>query len=211
MKTSFLPLLVVAAFAATCLGQTTPAEESKTITKDERDRAIAYLKETQQEFVTAVDGLTEAQWKFKASPERWSIAETAEHIALTEDRIWKMVNGKMMKSPPTPEKRAEAAGKDEMILKAIPDRSTKVQAPEQLQPTGKWETPAAIVQDFQKTRAQEISYLAETQEDLRSHFEEHPLLKTMDAYQWLLLNGAHGKRHTAQIIEVKADPNFPKS
>jgi hypothetical protein len=33
----------------------------------------------------------------------------------------------------------------------------------------------------------------------------------MDAYQWLLLNAAHCKRHTAQILEVKADPNYPKS
>jgi hypothetical protein len=33
----------------------------------------------------------------------------------------------------------------------------------------------------------------------------------MDAYQWLIFNGAHCKRHTAQILEVKADPNFPKN
>jgi hypothetical protein len=36
-------------------------------------------------------------------------------------------------------------------------------------------------------------------------------LVTMDAYQWLFFNGAHCKRHTAQILEVKADPNYPKS
>ena len=53
--------------------------------------------------------------------------------------------------------------------------------------------------------------MAETKEDLRSHFEEHPALKTMDAYQWLIFNGAHCKRHTAQILEVKADPNYPKN
>jgi len=33
----------------------------------------------------------------------------------------------------------------------------------------------------------------------------------MDAYQWLLLISAHSARHTAQIEEVKADPNFPKN
>jgi hypothetical protein len=27
----------------------------------------------------------------------------------------------------------------------------------------------------------------------------------------LIFNGAHCKRHTAQILEVKADPNYPKS
>ena len=42
------------------------------------------------------------------------------------------------------------------------------------------------------------------------HSVPHPALKTIDAYQWLLLLAAHSARHTAQIEEVKADPNFPK-
>ena len=33
---------------------------------------------------------------------------------------------------------------------------------------------------------------------------------TLDGYQWLLLLSTHSERHTAQIEEVKADPNFPK-
>ena len=161
--------------------------------------------------MAAIEGLSAEQWKFKAAPDRWSIAETAEHIAVTEETIWKLVSEKIMKSPAAPEKRAEAKGKDETILTVIPDRSRKAQAPERLKPTGKWATQAALVKDFEGIRAQEIAYLKETKEDLRSHFEDHPFLKTMDAYQWLIFNGAHTKRHTAQILEVKADPNFPKS
>ena len=34
--------------------------------------------------------------------------------------------------------------------------------------------------------------------------------KTLDAYEWLLFLAAHSERHTKQIDEVKADPNFPK-
>jgi hypothetical protein len=33
----------------------------------------------------------------------------------------------------------------------------------------------------------------------------------LDGYEWLLFIGAHSERHTKQILEVKADPNFPKS
>ena len=29
-------------------------------------------------------------------------------------------------------------------------------------------------------------------------------------YQWVLFIGAHSQRHTLQIYEVKASPNFPK-
>ena len=116
-----------------------------------------------------------------------------------------------MKSPATPEKAAEVKGKDETILTVIPDRSRKAQAPERLQPTGKWPNRAALAKDFEALRGKEIAYVTETKEDLRNHFGDHPFLKTMDAYQWIIFNGAHCKRHTAQILEVKADPNYPKS
>jgi hypothetical protein len=219
MKTPFLSLLAVALSALPVYAQTTtaPAAEktspaaATTLTKEERTRAIDYMKETQKEFLDAINGVSDAQWKFKAAPDRWSIAEVAEHIAVTEDMIWKLVSEKMMKSPATPEKRAEVAGKDELILTKIPDRSRKAQAPEQLRPTGRFATKDELAKAYDATRTAEIAYVRDTQEDLRDHFEEHPVFKTMDAYQWLLFNSAHNKRHTAQIMEVKADPNYPKS
>ena len=209
MKTYFATLLGVLAFASAVVAQV-PAESSTTLTADERGRVVGYLAETQKDFLAAIDGLSEEQWRFKAAPDRWSIAETAEHIAVAEGMIWKLVSEKIMKSAPMPEKRGEAAGKDEKILQGVPERTRKAQAPEVLQPTGKYPTQAALTKDFAAVRDQEIAFLRDTKEDLRNRFEEHPFLKTMDAYQWLLFNGAHSKRHTAQILEVKADPNFPK-
>src|SRR3954471_5999885 len=197
--------------SATPATKAATADSSSTLTAEERNRALEYLKQTEKDFLASIDGVSDAQWKFKASPDRWSIAETAEHIAVAEQFIWDVISNKIMKSPATPEKRAEVKGKDEIILSKIPDRSRKAQAPEQLKPTGRWATRAALAKDFEATRAKEISYVTETKEDLRDHFEEHPAMKTMDAYQWLLFNGAHCKRHTAQILEVKAEPNYPKS
>jgi hypothetical protein len=219
MKLLFFFLLVIAFSASPLCGQTSPAPaapktstaESSTLTKDERERAVAYLKQTQKDFLASIEGVSEAQWKFKAGPDKWSIAETAEHVAVAEQTIWDLVSEKIMKSPATPEKAAEAKGKDETILNVIPDRSRKAQAPERLQPTGKWPNRAALAKDFESLRGKEIAYVTETKEDLRNHFGDHPFLKTMDAYQWLIFNGAHCKRHTAQILEVKADPNYPKS
>lgn len=219
MRITFFILFAVAVAVSPVWGQSSPpaattktaAAETGTLSKEDRDRAVEYLKQTQKDFLAATEGLSDAQWKFKAAPDRWSIAETAEHIAVTEEMIWKLVSEKIMRSPATPEKAAEAKGKDEIILAKIPDRSRKAQAPEQLRPTGRWATRAALVKDFETMRGGEITYLAETKEDLRNHFDEHPFLKTMDAYQWLIFNGAHCKRHTAQILEVKADPKYPKN
>jgi hypothetical protein len=140
-----LLLLISPAFgqsSPTAAPPKTAVTESGTLTKEERDRAVEYLKQTQKDFLAAIAGVSEAQWKFKAGPDRWSIAEVSEHIAVTEDTIWKLVNEKIMKSPATPEKATEAKGKDEVILTRVPDRSRKAQAPEQLRPTGRWATRA---------------------------------------------------------------------
>lgn len=206
MKNCFrLLLLAVAVLQAAAFAR------ADTLSKEERDRAISYLQETRDEFIKDINSLSDAQWAFKPSPERWSIAECAEHIAVAEDTVWQVVQDQVLKSPAAPESKPEVAGKDEIIQKMVPDRSKKVQAPERLQPTGRWATRAELIKHFTERRAEEIAYLRETQDDLRSHFAEHPFMKLLDGYQWLLLNGAHSKRHTAQIEEVKTDANYPKS
>ena len=212
MKKTFLPLLaLLACSGAAVLAQTSPVPAAAgSLTKEERVRAIDYLKETQKEFLAAIDGVSDAQWKFKAAPDRWSMAETAEHIATAEDFNWARIE-EMMKAPANPGRRAETQGKDKVILDRIPDRSHKAKAPEPLMPQGRFATREELVKHFKEVRVKEIMFLAETQEDLRSHIADNPALDAMDAYQWVLFNGAHSKRHTAQIVEVKAAPNYPKS
>src|SRR6267378_2316111 len=76
----------------------------------ERDRAMSHLHATRKAFLDSVAGLSEAQWNFKAGPDRWSIAECAEHIALSEDFIFGVVTKLVMKSTATPEKRDAVKG-----------------------------------------------------------------------------------------------------
>jgi uncharacterized damage-inducible protein DinB len=189
-------LAVAATFAA-------PLEQG------ERDRAMSHLHATRKVFLDSVAGLSEAQWKFKVAPERWSIAECAEHIAVSEDMLFEYLQ-QALKSPAAPEKKAEVAGKDEMILRAMPDRSVKAKAPEFLQPKRRWPDQASLIAHFKQSRDRNIAYIQTTEDDLRSHFMNHPMLKTIDAYQAMLMLSAHCERHTAQINEVKADPNYPK-
>lgn len=55
-----------------------------------------------------------------------------------------------------------------------------------------------------------IKYLQTTEEDLKNRTLQHPIFGTIDARQFIFAIAAHGKRHTMQIEEVKASPNFPK-
>jgi DinB superfamily len=146
--------------------------------------------------------------KFKPAPDRWSVAETLEHIALAEDFIFQNVTQKVMKAPAGPAGR-DATKIDGMVLAMIPDRSHKAQAPPPLVPTGRW-SPAETLDHFLKSRARTIEFMQSTP-DLREHVTDSPLGQPLDAYEWVLFIAAHSERHTKQILEVKADPNFPKN
>ena len=52
----------------------TAAAEKSTITMQEREAAIKYMEETRLKFLDSIKDLSEAQWKFKAAPDRWSAA-----------------------------------------------------------------------------------------------------------------------------------------
>jgi hypothetical protein len=195
-------LLPLAALAVPALPQS--------LTKEERERAMSELHATRKLFLDSVAGLSDAQWRFKPAPEVWSAAECAEHIALSEDRLYELVTLKLMKSPAEPEKKAEVKGKDELILEKTIDRSQKFQAPEMLRPTHQWPAKEELIAHFKESRDRNIAYVEHTPDDLREHFVPHPAFKLLDGYQWVLLISAHSHRHTLQIEEVKANPNFPK-
>ena len=178
------------------------------LTPADREKAAKYLEQTSDAVVAATKGLSEAQMKFKPAPDRWSVAETLEHIALAEDFLLQNVTDKIMKAPSGAADR-DTKKIDGMVLAMIPDRSRKAQAPPPLVPTGRW-TPAESLDHFQKGRAKTIAFLESTP-DLREHVAESPLGQPLDAYEWLLFVAAHSERHTKQILEVKADPNFPKT
>ena len=88
----------------------------------ERDRAMSHLHATRKVFLDSIAGLSDAQWNFKPAADRWSIAECAEHIAVSDDSLFDLMR-QTLKSPAAPEKKS--AVKDEFILQVVPDRSVK--------------------------------------------------------------------------------------
>jgi hypothetical protein len=182
---------------------------SQTLTQADREKGLQYLQQTRDGVVAATKGLSAAQMKFKAAPDRWSVADTLEHIALAEDFIFQSVTDKIMKAPAGPADR-DTAKIDAMILAMLPDRSQKRQAPGPLVPTGRW-TPAEALDHFLASRAKTIEFLQSTA-DLRAHVSsDNPMQQPLDGYDWMLFIAGHSERHTKQILEVKADSNFPKN
>ena len=181
---------------------------SQSLTQADRDRAMKYLESTKQGVLDATAGLSEAQWNFKPGPDRWSVAEVTEHIAAAEGYLRGTITDKVMTAPPRPDGE-DVKAIDEMVLTMIPDRSHKAQAPEPLKPTNRFGSPQGSLKHFTESRAQTEDFLR-THDDLRAHAIDSPIEKKLDAYEWVLFIAAHSERHTKQILEVKADPNFPK-
>jgi len=200
VKQSFALILVLV-----CAGALAHAQS---LSQADRDKPLSYLESTRQGVIDATKDLSPAQWNFKAGPDRWSVAQVTEHIAAAEDFIRGMVTEKVMSAPGRPAGE-DVAAIDEMVVKMIPDRSTKRQAPEPLVPSNRFASPEGSLKHFLEARTTTEDFLKKTP-DLREHAVDSPLGKKLDAYEWILYIGAHSERHTKQILEVKADPNFPK-
>ena len=112
---------------------------AQSLTPAEREKGARYLEQSRDGVVAAVKGLSGAQMKFKPAPDRWSVAETLEHIALAENDADNLFAQAMKSSAATPDR--DAAKVDAMIVAMVPDRSRKAQAPPQLVPTGHWLPP----------------------------------------------------------------------
>lgn len=185
------------------------AAYAQSLAPADRERAVKYLEATRKNILEATKGLSEEQWNFKPAPDRWSVAEVTEHIVAAEDMLFGMVTEQVMKAPPRPAGE-DVKAIDELILTKVPDRTNKAQAPDALKPTNRYGSPEAALKHFVESRSRTINFLEKT-DDLRAHATDSPFGKKFDAYEWILFISAHSERHTKQINEVKADPNFPKN
>ena len=180
------------------------------LTSEERDLLVSHLEKTKRDFLDSITGITDAKWRYKPSPEKWSVAECAEHIILSEELLFGL-SQKLLKDPAGSRPSSSTLENDRKIIAAIEDRSQKAKAPEPLVPSGRFATPADAVREFTRLRDSHIKYARGTKDDLRTHSSASQLFGTIDAYQYLLFMSAHAARHTAQIREVQADAGYKEA
>ncbi len=184
------------------------------LTSFEREQGHLHLSQTRDAALGSVTGLSETQWRFQPSPDRWSIAKILEHIVVVQERVLVFVRDHLPGgAPPPPDQNPQLV--DTIVINQFPNRLTKAAAPEFIQPSG--DCMLADVRNRLLTNTRRLAEYLETMPDLRDHVLDAPPLKfiskgeytVMDGYQWILAASAHTERHTKQILEVKADPQFP--
>lgn len=178
------------------------------------DRAalVRQLEDSRQGLALVLEGMTAEQSNFKPDSKIWSPTEVVEHLVLMEDLLMGMLKETMEKTKPIPDaqKLPDPSAMDASILKSVPDRSQKAQAPEQAKPKGNYRHWEEAFNAFSERRLKTVDFVNKTKADLRRYQLQTPM-GTMDAHQWLLLLAAHTDRHIAQIHEAKSHELFPKS
>ncbi len=199
MKKVILPIVLLAVLAFGVL--------KSTLTDAEREFAVKEMTESHDHFLNTLEGLNEVQLNFKATDDSWSIAECAEHITISENMIFGMLQGTLANEA-DPSKRSEVKVSDEELIAMIEDRNHKVKTGEAFEPSGKYGSFEETVEEFKSKRKEHIEYVKNTQDDLRNRYQQLPF-GTVDAYQILLFMSGHTERHIKQMEEVMNDKDFP--
>jgi len=177
-------------------------------------QARQHFEKARTRVIEVTTGLTDAQWKFKPAPDRWSIAETLEHMVIVRELVFEGRLAKLAEAPAAPPDRDHRLI-DRITIEKIPDRSTRVKAPDFIEPTGQMNPQDALQRLLQN--CERLSEFVRSTAGLREHVMDSPPLKivtngaydTMDGYQRALALASHDLRHVEQMLEVKADPNYP--
>jgi DinB superfamily len=185
----------------------------RNLTAEELAQARLFLAQTKSALLGATRGLSDAQWRFKPAPERWSIVEILDHVVIVQERVLGPILDQLVHAPAPP---ADQDYKlvDAIVIHEFPTRLAKFSAPEFIHPV-EHVGPSDLLDRLNANYAR----LAERLDSagLRQHVLEAPPLKAvtkgvftvMDGYQWILAAAAHTERHAKQMLEVMADPHYP--
>ena len=178
------------------------------MTPEERTKVLKWLDESRKEFLSAIDGVTEQQWKWKPAPDRWSVGEVAEHVVLAEAAQFGNVK-RALSLPPNPQWDEETKGKTERLEAILALRLGKAHAPGAIVPKGEM-TLGQVRERFEKQRVEIVKFSSETDLPLKEHTVDNPFFGALNGYNWLIYAPLHTMRHVKQIAEVKRTTGYPK-
>jgi hypothetical protein len=186
-------------------------QENSLWTEADRNYLLENLIRSRDELVKETAALSEKQWKFKESSDRWSINEVVEHIGIWEMLLMYDVT-RGLRAGVVPE-LPMAAQADSIPLGFIMEEA-KHHSPDYTKPFT-YTVPMGLnilsnnVALFLKLRNESINYIKTAKDDLRRYSRPHN--KSSSLHQAYITVFGHTDRHLRQIRSIKKHPNFPKS
>lgn len=160
------------------------------------------LQQATEKLIATISGVSEDIFNNKPAPEKWSAAEAAEHIYLTELLIVRLLRGKGV----APEREPDA----NMIpfMEKFADLELKLTAFGPIIPNNKPKEKADLIKKIEGNRSMMAGYIdSHDLSELLPAFK-HPLFGELTRYEWIQFNIHHGERHRRQIERVVSESGF---
>jgi hypothetical protein len=168
------------------------------LTPSDRQQLLDILTDSAARFREATRGLTAAQWDHRPAPDKWSPADLAEHLALSEEVMPRLAR-KALAEPGSTRDEALVRELDAEIVDSMKDDAWHGKAAESIQPKHGFSGGPAAASAFLERRERTKDFVRTTEEPLREHTFPHPAYGPLDSYQWLLMLAHHSDRHVRQI------------
>ena len=165
----------------------------------ERSEIVENLERSRQEFIAAVADLAETQAKARPDPERWSVLDCVEHVAIVEERFFGWLEAAEKLDAPRVDKEKELG-----LMARVPDRSVRAKSPDAVVPTGRFQTLAEALEQFNARRTRSIQFAEDRCDDLYCLAAAHPRFGPVNGVELLIIVAGHSRRHAEQIRETRA-------
>ena len=201
MKAHFLTLIILV-----FLGLSTANCQEKVWTQSDRQKLIDNFKRTQAEINQETSKLSEKEWSFKESSDKWSIAEVVEHL-----NMWQLVTLENVRyaiylgENPS---RAKACASDSVNTSFIYEENPH-KSPDFTIPTG-------LIADVNNLKIfnikcnEIIEGIEKNDANFRNIIREGKTGQNRDLAQMYIIQYGHVDRHLRQIRRIKSSNNFPK-
>jgi len=152
----------------------------------------------------AVDAVHPNQRAVRPGPDRWSVHEVLEHLALVESRFAATI------AEPLTRARAGGLGPEtgprvslsEATRRELVDRGSRRSAPESMLPVGVTDEDAAWAA-LERSRREFLDVVVSGDGlALSEVFGEHRRWGALNVYQWVEVLAGHEHRHAEQILEI---------
>jgi DinB family protein len=185
------------------------AQEVQRWTEDDRKYLLENLIRTRDELLKETEGLSKKQWTFKESPDRWSINEVVEHLAIFE-LIFDREIGRSLGGKPQPEFNKDVKPDSfysNFIMEDDPHVTTDFTKPFTYSvPLGMNDIKNNIAW-FVKMRNESVEFIKTTREDLRLYYRNAGIANLHQTYMYVF---GHVDRHLRQIKKIKQHQNYPR-
>src|SRR5215470_7199236 len=180
-------------------------------TDSDRRYLIENLKRTRDLVIEETKNLTEQQWTFKEAPDRWSINQVVEHLAIWELLLDREVSQALVAGPqPDLVKKNERTDSSVLafLMEEKPHITTEYTKPFTFTVPMGLNSGKNNLAWFLKMRNESLNFLDSTKTDLRYYFLRAGRGNVHQVYITIF---AHTDRHLRQIRKIKSNANYPKS